>query len=168
MFSNKFTKFLVTSLFVGLFGLVIACGGGEEELDVTSETPAEKPAETTSSKPAEKPAETTSSKSEFEEGSLNVTLEIISPPTAIDVLEGKAQFKTPGSEEWVDVIDAQPIETGWSVRTLAVSRAFPSLISGISRFSGSSIEVGISPVNLFIGFSARVSFIPASSCHFSN
>ena len=134
MFSNfnRFNKFILTSLLVGLFGFVLACGGGEEELDVTSETPAEKPAETSSSKPAEKPAssEAKSSKSEFEEGSLNVTLEIISPPTAIDVLEGKAQFKTPGSEEWVDVIDAQPIETGWSVRTLAVSRAVLKFVDG--------------------------------------
>ncbi len=56
MFSNKFTKFLVTSLFVGLFGLVVACGGGEEELYVTSVTPEEKPAETTSSKHATKTA----------------------------------------------------------------------------------------------------------------
>ena len=130
MFSN-FDKYILTSLLVGLFAFVLACGGGEEELDVTSETPAEKPAETTSSKPAEKPAETTkSSEPEFEAGSLNVTLEIISPPTAIDVLEGKAQFKTPGAEEWVDVIDAQPIETGWSVRTLAVSRAVLKFVDG--------------------------------------
>ena len=155
MFSNKFTKFLVTSLFVGLFGLVIACGGGEEELDVTSETPAEKPAETTSSKPAEKPAETTSSKSEFEEGSLNVTLEIISPPTAIDVLEGKAQFKTPGSEEWVDVIDAQPIETGWSVRTLAVARAVLKFVDGSQLAIKPSTQVTLDKFDIVNGGPAQ-------------
>ena len=32
-------------------------------------------------------------KEDFETGSLTQQLEIISPPTAIDVLEGKAQFK---------------------------------------------------------------------------
>jgi hypothetical protein len=137
-----------------LFAFVLACGGGEEELDLSSETAQDNSAESTSSEPASTDT-TKSSEPEFEAGSLNVTLEIISPPTAIDVLEGKAQFKTPGSEEWVDVIDAQPIETGWSVRTLAVSRAVLKFVDGSQLAIKPSTQVTLDKFDIVNGGPAQ-------------
>ena len=43
-------------------------------------------------------------------------------PVPISILEGKAQFKTPEGD-WTDAFNAQPLEYGWSVRTMNVSRA---------------------------------------------
>ena len=111
-----------------------------------SETPSEKPTEI---------SKTETTESEFEEGSLNVTLEILSPPTAIDVLEGKAQFRTPGAEEWVDVIDAQPIEAGWSVRTLAVSRAVLKFVDGSQLAIKPSTQITIDKFDIVNGGPAQ-------------
>ena len=143
---NIYTKnfiIMMLAIFVGIFAL--ACGGGAEEPeDVGSDSAAASSAKSDADAyAASKKTATTKPKAEtpsFETGSLTQTLEIISPPTAIDVLEGKAQFRTPGSEEWVDVIDAQPIEPGWSVRTLAVSRAVLKFVDGS--------QLAIKPSNL--------------------
>ena len=137
-YSNKLL-FLFIAVILGLFA--IACGGGTEE-------PVD-PSEAASSAKADADAYASQMKSEtkaekeFETGSLTQKLEIISPPTAIDVLEGKAQFQTPGSEEWIDVIDAQPIEAGWSIRTLAVSRAVLKFVDGSQLAIKPSTQVTI-------------------------
>ena len=137
---------ILSTLLTALFTILLACGGGEEVTEVVTETPSEKPTET---------SKTETTEPEFEEGSLNVTLEILSPPTAIDVLEGKAQFRTPGAEEWVDVIDAQPIEAGWSVRTLAVSRAVLKFVDGSQLAIKPSTQITIDKFDIVNGGPAQ-------------
>ena len=145
--SFRSKKSIVMSTFLTtLFAIILACGGGEEVEEVVSEIPSEKPTEI---------SKTETTEPEFEEGSLNVTLEILSPPTAIDVLEGKAQFRTPGAEEWVDVIDAQPIEAGWSVRTLAVSRAVLKFVDGSQLAIKPSTQITIDKFDIVNGGPAQ-------------
>ena len=156
IYSKKFIV-LMLAIFVGIFA--VACGGGAEEpADVSSDAKADADAYAASSskpsesKPDSKPAAEAPS---FETGSLTQELEIISPPTAIDVLEGKAQFRTPGSEEWVDVIDAQPIEAGWSIRTLAVSRAVLKFVDGSQLAIKPSTQVTIDKFDIVNGGPAQ-------------
>ncbi|MEC7837805.1 MAG: hypothetical protein VX523_03705, partial [Chloroflexota bacterium] len=154
-FYSKNFIIMILALLVGIFAL--ACGGGSEEpedADSSAATSAKADADAyaASKKPAPKPAGKTS---EVEKSAITQTLEIISPPTAIDVLEGKAQFRTPGAEEWIDVIDAQPIEPGWSVRTLAVSRAVLKFVDGSQLAIKPSTQITIDKFDIVNGGPAQ-------------
>ena len=65
------------------------------------------------------------------------------------------QFQTPGSEEWIDVIDAQPIEAGWSIRTLAVSRAVLKFVDGSQLAIKPSTQVTIDKFDIVNGGPAQ-------------
>ena len=160
----NYKKYLTYITLVGLLFAIACGGGGGEEPEMASEAETKTSTAEKSAKPASssavKPASAKSKKPaykapDFEKGSLNVSLEIISPPTAIDVLEGKAQFRTPGSDEWVAVIDAQPIEPGWSIRTLAVSRAILKFVDGSQLHIKPSSQVTIDKFDLVNGGPAQ-------------
>ena len=153
---SKKLLFMVLAVLIGLFA--VACGGGGEEPEDTSAAASSAKSDAdayAASQKKSEPAAKSEAKEDFETGSLTQQLEIISPPTAIDVLEGKAQFKTPGSEEWIDVIDAQPIEPGWSIRTLAVSRAVLKFVDGSQLAIKPSTQVTIDKFDIVNGGPAQ-------------
>ena len=160
LFGKKLNLLLLASL---IAVVLFACGGGDEAPMDTSAPPPPPPPppaakQTTSSVPKViKPITMKKSSKETSDSDAvsDAVLEIITPPTAIDVLEGKAQFRTPGTENWVDVIDAQPIEAGWSIRTLAVSRAVLKFVDGSQLHLKPSTQITIDKFELVNGGPAQ-------------
>ena len=56
-------------------------------------------------------------------GELTVEVTVEVAPLTLSILEGKAQFNMRDGQGWIDAVDAQPVEQGWGVKTLAVSTA---------------------------------------------
>ena len=54
---------------------------------------------------------------------VEASLPIDNSPATLELLEGKAEFRTGADALWQPAYDAQPVLQGWEVRTLAVSRA---------------------------------------------
>ena len=90
---------ILISLIMCLSIVVLACGGKKDPTPVPATSV---PEPTATPVPEEK--------------------KVSNAPVPISIIEGKAQFKTPDGE-WTDAFNAQPLENGWSVRTLNVSRA---------------------------------------------
>ena len=65
------------------------------------------------------------------------------PPLTLAILEGAAEFKISQDSEWVAGFDAQPIEQGWSVRTLNVSSAVLNFPDGSMVLLEPNTEVTI-------------------------
>ena len=65
------------------------------------------------------------------------------PPLTLAILEGAAEFKVSQDSEWVSGFDAQPIEQGWSVRTLNVSSAVLNYPDGSMVLLEPNTEVAI-------------------------
>ena len=158
LFGKKLNLLLLASL---IAIVLFACGVGDEapiDAPPPPPPPTGPPAakQTTSSVPKViKPITMKKSSKEEKTSTSDVVLEILTPPTAIDVLEGKAQFQTPGTDNWVDVIDAQPIEAGWSIRTLAVSRAVLKFVDGSQLHLKPSTQITIDKFELVNGGPAQ-------------
>ena len=124
---------LVLLVFIGIMG----CGGKKEPTPVPATsvpptatsvpptaTPEPEPTATPKPEPTAtpKPEPTATPEPEPEAVEEPEEKKVSNAPVPISILEGKAQFKAPEGE-WSDAFNAQPLENGWTVRTLNVSRA---------------------------------------------
>ena len=120
-------KFKSISLLV-IMSILIACGGTDEiaeKMDEAKEVVQEKIT------PEDSEVESTEKKeipNLTGELSVEVTVEVA--PLTLSILEGKAQFNMRDGQGWIDAVDAQPIEQGWGVKTLAVSTAILNFEDG--------------------------------------
>ena len=112
----KYLKFKSISLLV-IMSILIACGGTDEiagkwmkQKKLCRKNDFDEPSEETKDIP-----------NLTGELSVEVTVEVA--PLTLSILEGKAQFNMRDGQGWIDAVDAQPIEQGWGVKTLAVSTA---------------------------------------------
>ena len=141
----KYLKFKSISLLV-IMSILIACGGTDEiaeKMDEAKEVVQEK---MTSDDPSEETKDIPNLTGEL---SVEVTVEVA--PLTLSILEGKAQFNMRDGQGWIDAVDAQPIEQGWGVKTLAVSTAILNFEDGSMVLLEPTTEVEISLYQLING-----------------
>ena len=117
---------LALLVFIGIMG----CGGKKEPTPVPATavpptaTSLPEPTATPEPEPTAtpEPEPTATPEPEPEVAEVPEEKKVSNAPVPISILEGKAQFKVPEGE-WSDAFNAQPLENGWTVRTLNVSRA---------------------------------------------
>ena len=131
-----------------LMAILIACGGTDEiseKMDEVKETVQEKIESNSDDEVIEK-KETPNLSGEL---SVEVTVEVA--PLTLSILEGKAQFNMRDGQGWIDAVDAQPVEQGWGVKTLAVSTAILNFEDGSMVLLEPTTEVEISLYQLING-----------------
>ena len=84
-------------------------------------------------------------------GELTVEVTVEVAPLTLSILEGKAQFNMRDGQGWIDAVDAQPVEQGWGVKTLAVSTAILNFEDGSMVLLEPTTEVEISLYQLING-----------------